>query len=134
DGLDQGFDAAGDLVGELLPDPLPELVGAHLAGYPAGVPPVVVDAPDQHRQWRRELGALVDGETVAQRVQDGSERGVRLPAALVGPAVRLPDLLEDLIGLRHGGVEGRQPGVTHRALRPVPYRPRAVPSRWARSG
>ena len=46
------------------------------------IPALEVDTADQHRKLRRELGSFLDGQAVAQRVQDRSQPAVGLPTQL----------------------------------------------------
>src|SRR5579875_584024 len=93
-----GLGLAGEL--RFLGDARQEaLEAAGMLWRAAGVVALVVDAANQDRQLRRELRSLIDGEMVAQRVQEGAQdavgvaaiAAVKLTGQLVQPDMRLLD-------------------------------------------
>ena len=88
-------------------DPVEERLAVVIArGRPAWIPALVIDSPDQLGQLRRQLRCLIDGETVADRVQDRPQSpigllrilGAELGRKLVQPNVRLLDASIDDAG------------------------------------
>ncbi len=56
----------------------------------AGIPVLVIDPAYQGWQLRGELGGDIDREAVAQRVQDRSQRAVRVGAILLAKLLGTP--------------------------------------------
>jgi hypothetical protein len=77
-----------------------------------GIPALVVEAADEHRELGSELGDFLDREAVAERMQRGSQRQVA--SVPVVPAQLLPELVEPGVGLMNRRVEGIETGDRHR--------------------
>ena len=89
------------------------LLVAILARRRRRVPALIIDAADQHRQLRPEIGGLVGVHPVAQGVQRHPEQPVGM--LLVVEMGQLVELVEPDIGLLGGAVQRRNSGIGHRA-------------------
>src|ERR1700676_1740683 len=83
---------------------------AYLLRLSGGMPCLIIDAPDQHRELITELGRLVDGQTIAQRVKYGAQNLIgTMPIQTQG----FGDFLEPRVGLVQGFIEHFEAGRTH---------------------
>ena len=84
---------------------------ALLHGHDGRAPLLVVDAADQRRQLGAEIGGLVDGEVVAEGVQDGPEQAIG--AGLVAPAEPVVDVVDPDMGLLDGLIDSPESAGAH---------------------
>jgi hypothetical protein len=83
---------------------------ADFQGLSGGVPSLVVDAADQHRELIAKIGRFVDCQSIAQAVQHGTQSLIsQVP---VGIQI-LCDFLEPSVGLLDRFVENCETGYAH---------------------
>ena len=80
-----GWQSLADVLQEIL-ERLPGV------GFASRLPPLVIDPANHRRQQRTEMGSLIDGQSIAQRMQDGAQAAISLVRRL---QVRMGQRLAD---------------------------------------